>query len=312
MKAGNENLWVEKFRPDSIKNIILPRKYKIFFNKMIESKELQNLILCSNSPGTSKTTTAMALCKDIGADVLYKNMSKDRGIDVLRNEISRFANTKSFSGSRKVVILDEVCQATIDFQKGLKAFIEQYSKTCRFILTCNTISKVIPELHSRCKIFDYNWNLAEFKDEMRPKIIKRIESILKSYKVEYDISAIEIIVDKYFPDIRMMYNVCQQYSEMNGKIDKEILNFRQADDELVNLVLNKKFSAAMQYVIDKNIESSVLFRFFYDNVIYQLDKTKIGRAIICINEYQKSDAVVVDKQINIAAFLVEFIGEFIQ
>jgi len=310
-KKYDSNLWVEKFRPDSIKTAILPRKYRTFFNGLIKSGELNNLILYSKSPGSGKTVTAKALCNDINADMLYKNMSKDTGIDVLRDEISKFARTKSFGGNKKVVVLDEVCQSTINFQKGLKAFIEQYTNSCRFILTCNTLTKVIPELQSRCQVLHYDWSGEQIEKEIKPAVKKRLISILKKNEIEFDGSVIDKLINKFYPDIRKMFNVCQQYSEMNGKIDGDILAFKEIGDELIEFILNKKFTSARKYIIENNIQSEDFFKFCYERIVPQLDKSKKSRAIVMINEYQVSDYMAAIKEINVAAFLIEFISECI-
>jgi len=138
------SLWVEKYRPQKIDHAILPNEYRKFFNKIVKTGDIPNLLLYSSSPGTGKTTIAKALCIEAGVDYLYINASKDTGIDILRTTITKYASGKSLSGKKKVVILDEVDgSSATSFQAAVRAFIEEFHNSCRFILTCNYVNKII-------------------------------------------------------------------------------------------------------------------------------------------------------------------------
>lgn len=304
-KKFNKYIWVEKFRPQKVVDTLLPKQYKRIFNKYVKEGEIPNLLFYSVSPGVGKTTLAKALSYDINADVKYINASSKRGIDTLRDEIAYFASTKSFSGKPKIVIMDEADGTSRQLQDGLRAFTEEFHKVCRFIFTCNYITKIIEPLRSRCQEYDMNFSDKKTKEDMIPKVQKRIKGILKFQKVEYQDDVVDKIINMYFPDIRKMIQLCQQYSAINGVIDNNIFDYEKIDTEFYDYILSKNFGAARKYIIDKNYNHDELFTKLYREYVPMLKGKEQAEAIILIAEYMYKNAFVIDKEINFAAMLIE-------
>ena len=304
------SLFVEKYRPDQIKGIILPKSFRDFFSKLVEDKEIPNLMLFSASPGTGKTTIAKALSKEIGADYLYINTSLENGIDLLRSKVEKFATSMSYSGKKKIVIMDEFDGASISLQQALRATIEEFHQSCRFIFTCNYITKIIEPLKSRCQLFDFNMMTKEIQTEIKPQILKRLVAILKAEKIKgqpiiYDEAVLNKLIETFYPDIRRMINLIQQYTKQNGTVDSAIFDYEKVDTELYDLILNKKLTAARKYILDRNYNFSELYRAMFDNLIPLLPKEKRSGAILVIAEYMFRDATVLDKEINFTACILQ-------
>lgn len=308
-KQLSYTLWTEKYRPDVVSTMLLPNKYIKFFKELVKDGEVPNLLLYSSTPGTGKTSIAKALCNEIDADYLYINASSDNGIDTIREDVSRFASGKSLSGKKKIVIFDEGEQLSFPAQKAVLAMFEKYQNTCRFILTCNYVNKVIPAARSRFQEFDFNMNTKEIRDEMTPKVVKRIKQVLDFEKVEYSNDIIERLVEDLYPDIRKVYGVLQQYSKMNGIIDENIFKFESVDTELYQLILNKKFTAARQFVLDAGYNYDDLYSDLYKNLIPLVPEAdKRAQLILVIADYQYKSAFSNDKEIAFAALLIEVLN----
>ena len=162
----------------------------------------------------------------------------------------KVASRRKINGMKQIVILDECDGASAQLMKGLRSAIEEFHNSCRFILTCNNVNSIIPPLRSRCQEFNFNMNKEEFRNEMIPKVVKRVGLVLKSESIEFDQEAVDLLVKERYPDIRKIYGILQQYSKMNGLIDKNVLNFVDVDDKLYELVLTKKLTLARQYILD--------------------------------------------------------------
>ena len=312
-KRLSYTLWVEKYRPTRIQDVILPNAFRKFFSEIVAEKEVPNLLFYSSSPGVGKTTVAKAIAKEIDTDYIYINTSLENGIDVIRSRIEKFATSVSFSGQKKIVILDEFDGATINLQQALRATIEEFHQTCRFIFTCNYITKIIEPLKSRCQMFDFNLMEKEVQIEMRPKIVKRLCDILKHEKVKgvaiiYEEETVKKIVDTFYPDMRRMLNLLQQYTKQNGTVDSAIFDYEKVDDELYQLILNKKLTAARKFVIEKNYNFSELYRAMFDNLVPMLEKQQQSQAILIIADYMKWSTQVIDPEIHFTACILEIIG----
>ncbi len=217
----NEFLWVEKYRPRTLDDCILPADQKQIFKEMLTKGEIQNMLLCGGA-GMGKTTVARALCEELQTDYLIINGSEESGIDVLRTKIKQFASTVSFSGKPKVVILDEADYLNPNStQPALRAFIEEFSNNCRFILTCNFKNRVIPPLHSRCAVIEFKLPKSE-KPKIAAAFFRRVNDILGVEKIEADGKVVAKVIEKHFPDYRRVLNELQRYSS-TGKIDEGIL-----------------------------------------------------------------------------------------
>ena len=310
VKKYNKFLWVETFRPQTVKDILMPNNIKKQFIKMVKQKSIPNLLLYSSGPGVGKTTLAKALCKDLNADYKYINVSKDSGIDTLRVNIQKFASTKSFSGGQKIVIMDEFDGASKNLQQALRAAIEEFHKVCRFIFTCNYITQIIEPLKSRCQEFDMNYTDSNSLKELKPEIEKRITDILNFKKIEYDVDVIKKLIDVKYPDIRKTIQLCQQYSNTNGIIDNNIFNFEKLDEEFYDYLLKKQFNKARKYVIEKNYDYTEMYSNLYKEFIPKLEKSIQPQAILVIAQYQYWHTNVVDPEINFAACLIELMQTF--
>jgi DNA polymerase III delta prime subunit len=301
-----EFLWTERYRPKKIEDVILPIELKQTFQTFVDQKNIPNLIL-SGSAGVGKTTVARALLEQLGCDYIIINGSMNGNIDTLRNEILGFASTVSFSGGRKYVILDESDYLNPNStQPALRNFMEEFSKNCGFILTCNFKNKIIDPLHSRCSVIDFKISKKEMP-KLASQFMKRVSNILDENKIIYDKMVIATIIEKYFPDWRRVLNELQRYSA-TGAIDSGILaNFQDSTiANVINLCKDKKFDEVRKWVHENSdIEAANIFRSIYDHADKYFTKRSIPALIKMIANAQYKHAFVADPQINLMAFFVE-------
>ena len=308
-KSKSAYLWVEHFRPQKIDDAILPEKFKKFFKELIKDGEIPNLLLESSTPGSGKTSIAKAICAELNADYIYINISSENGIDTLRSQIKQFASTKSFTRRPKIVIMDEADGATPALQQGLRAFIEQFHQSCRFILTCNFVSKIIPALREgRMMEFNFNMKDTEFAVEMKPKMKKRLEQILKFKAVEYKSDVLEKVVEDNYPNMRKMICLLQKAASLNGAIDESIFNISDVDDELYDLILAKKFTEVRAYVTSHSYTYIDLYGKLMENLVPQLPKMVQAQAILYLAEYEYRTAFSTQPDLQFAACILELIG----
>ena len=305
-------LWVEKYRPRKISECILTEELKKTFTEFLNKKEIPNLLL-SGSPGTGKTTVARALCEELGCDYIIINGSDEgRHIDTVRNKIKNFASTVSLTedANHKVVIIDEADYMSAEsVQPALRNFIESFYNNCRFIFTCNYKNKILPALHSRCTVIDFKIVNGQ-RVKTATAFMKRIESILKDEKIEFDKKILAELIQKHYPDFRRTINELQRYS-VRGKIDSGIL-FSLSEvntKELVKSLKDKRFNDMRKWVVDNlDKEPSHLFRVIYDLLYQSLDTKSLPQAILVIAGYQYKAAFVADQEINMVACLTEIMA----
>ena len=305
-----EVLWVEKYRPRTVADCILPQELKKTFQGFIDSGTIPNLLL-TGTQGTGKTTVARAMCEQLGCDYIIINGSMNGGIDTLRNEIQQFASTMSFSGGRKMVILDEAdylnAQST---QPALRNFMEEFSRNCGFILTCNFKSRIIEPLHSRCSIVEFKIPPKE-KPVLAGEFYKRILNILSTEGIEYNKNVVGELITRHFPDWRRIINELQRYS-VSGKIDSGIL-VNLSDEhftQLVTILKDRRFNDMRKWVAESSdIDSSVLFRKIYDALNTIAKPVSIPQAILILADYQYKAAFVADQEINLVACLSQLMAE---
>jgi len=301
-----EFLWVERYRPQTIDDCILPMSLKKTFKDMVTKGEPQNLLL-SGTAGTGKTTVAKALCNDIGVDHIVINCSENGNIDTLRTDIRQFASTISLSESKKAVILDEFDYSNAQsIQPALRGAIEEFANNCRFIITCNYKSRIIEPIHSRCTCIDFSIPVAE-KPGIASKMLDRCVHILNEEGIKHDKKVLGQLILKHFPDFRRILNELQRYG-VSGTIDEGILsNFSEI--EIKNLMASMKakdFSGVRKWVVS-NMDASQteIFRKIYDNLYDNIPPSSIPESVLVLADYQYKSAFVADQEINMVACLVE-------
>ncbi len=300
-------LWVERYRPQTVEECILPERLKTTFQEYVNQKEIPNLLLTGGA-GVGKTTIAKAMCNEIGCDYMILNGSDENGVDTIRVKIKNYASSMSFTGGRKVIILDEADYLTPSAQAILRNAIEEFAVNCSFIFTCNFKSRIIEPLHSRCAVIDFRLVNGE-KAKMASAFFKRITHILDTEKVEYDEKVIAELIKKHFPDFRRAINELQRYSQL-GKIDVGILS--QIGDisisQIVKHLKEKDFTSVRKWAATTDIDSTTFFRKLYD-ALYDIAKPQsIPQAVIIIADYQYKQAFVADQEINLVACLTELMA----
>lgn len=310
---NDEFLFVEKYRPKTVSECILPEHIKKTFQEYVNKKEIPNLILVSSMPGTGKTSSARALCEQVGCDYLFLNGSSENGIDTFRNKITNYASSVSLSGGKKVIIIDEADFLTPNVFAALRAGIETFSKNCTFILTGNHKDKFPVAIQSRCSVINFNLQKEE-KKKLITQFFKRVCNILDLEKIEYEKETVAAFVNKWYPDNRRILNELQRYS-VNGKIDSGILS--QVGDlqlkDLIKSLKTKDFVGVRSWVVD-NIDAGAdtIFRKIYDGLYDILKPSSIPQVVLIIAKYQYQMAFVADPEPTMLAFFTEIMidGEF--
>jgi DNA polymerase III delta prime subunit len=300
-------LWVEKYRPQTIDDCILPEHLKKTFKDYVAQGELPHMLLCGTA-GVGKTTIAKALCNEIGAEYIVLNGSDTGGhIDTLRDLVKGFATSVSLTDAKKVIIMDEAdyMQAN-STQPALRNYMEEFSANCRFIFTCNYKQKIIEPLHSRCAVIEFKIDTTD-KAKIAAAFYRRAVDILTAEQVEFDSKVVAELITKHFPDWRRVLNELQRYS-VSGKIDTGILvNLSQESyGELIKMLKAKDYPATRKWVGKNNdIDTVELFRELYDSANEKMDPSTIPNLVLILAEYQYKAAFVADHELNIMAALTE-------
>ena len=308
----DEFLWVEKYRPKTIEDCILPENIKKTFRDFLNRGEVPNLLL-SGPAGCGKTTVAKALCNELGVDYYVINGSDEgRFLDTVRNNAKNFASTVSLSSEakHKVIIIDEADNTTPDVQLLLRASIEEFSGNCRFIFTCNYKNKIIEPLHSRCAVIDFGIK-GKQKQEIATCFFKRLNWILDNERIQSDKKVTAELIHKHFPDWRRVLNECQRYS-VSGKIDSGILaHFSDVKvNDLVKNLKEKNFPEVRKWCVNNlDNDPAMLLRRIYDSLSNSLVPSSIPPAVLILAKYQYQIAFIADQEINMLACLTEIMVE---
>lgn len=302
-------LWVEKYRPKTIEDCILPKQLKDTFQQIVDSGELPNLMF-TGTAGLGKTTVARALCEQLGIDYIVINGSEEGNIDTLRTKIRQFASTVSLTGGYKCVILDEADylnpQST---QPALRGFIEEFANNCRFILTCNFKNRIIEPLHSRCGVIDFKFD-KKILANLCGQFMNRLKFILTQENVLFGEAVLAELIMKHAPDWRRVLNEAQRYS-IGGSIDEGILvslNDKSIKD-LMSALKAKNFKSMREWVVNNiDTEPHAIFRKVYDNLNEHLQPQSIPQVILILADYQYKNAFVADHELNVVACMTEIMA----
>lgn len=308
----SKKLWVEKYRPSTVADCILPERVKSALTGFINSSEFPSLML-SGSAGIGKTTVAKAICNQLQLDYILINASNERGIDVLRNQISQFATSVSFGdGKFKVVILDEFDYATPNLQTALRSYMEEVSVNCRFIITCNYKNKIIDPIHSRCAVID----LDPIKDEgknLKASFMKRLVDILKEEGVLFEPKGVVSLVTKHYPDYRRTLNEAQRLATIGSSITEENVASSSVGDvsveNLIGFLKARDFTGTRNWVsTNSGMDYNATYRKLYDGLILKLQPSSIPQAIVVLADYQFKGVTTPDPELNFMASCMELMG----
>src|SRR6056300_88352 len=304
---SSDFLWVEKYRPKSISDVVLPQTLKQTFQKIVDSKELPNMLF-TGTAGLGKTTVARALCNELGCDYILINASESGNIDTLRTKIKQLASTVSLQGGYKVVILDEAdylnAQST---QPALRGFIEEFANNCRFILTCNFKNRIIEPLHSRCGVYEFNTTKKDLAG-LAFQFMKRIETILETESVSYDQKSVADLIMKFAPDWRRILNELQRHS-MVGTIGDSSSNISSSYSDLIDHLKAKDFKKMRSWVAQNvDADATAIFRAIYDRMVEKIKPQSVPQTVLILADYQYKNAFVADHELNIVACMTELMA----
>jgi DNA polymerase III delta prime subunit len=306
-------LWVERWSPETVDDLILTKNVKDFFLNVVKEGQLNQNLILQGSQGCGKTQTIKTLCKITGQDVLFLNGSSEgRYLDTIRNQVINFGTTVSmFNDKKKVVFFDEFDGSTNDVMLCLRGVIEQLHNNVCFIFTCNNLNKIIDPIQSRCIVLKYTPILKQEKPQMMSDVFNRVSYILERENIKYNKKVILELVKNYFPDTRQLLNVLQRYS-VGGEIDSGILvSFSDVSvNELVKHLGEKNFTEVRKWVVSNlDNDASLILRRVYDACYDVLVPASIPAAVLVIAKYQYQCCFVSDQEINLLAALTELMCE---
>ena len=304
MNEIKHSLWVEKYRPTTMDTYIGNEHLKSKVSLYLESGDLPHLLLYGRA-GTGKTTLAKLLVNNIDCDYLYINASDENSVEVVRDKVKNFASTLGFQ-EMKVIILDECDYITPNAQAALRNLMETFSKNCRFILTCNYVERIIDPIQSRCQSF-------QIIPPDRKQVAQHLSNILDNENIKYELDNIVTIVNGGYPDIRRVINGAQRQVVNNELvIDKSSIIQNDYKNQVLEILKTQdkknSFKNIRQLLADSKVtDFSDLFRLLFDTVD-KWGRGHIAECILILSKYQQSDAIVVDKEINVMAMFTEIIG----
>lgn len=305
----DEFLFVEKYRPTNVGETILPSDLKQTFQSIVDGEELPNMLF-SGTAGTGKTTVARAMCEQLGLDYIIINGSEEGNIDTLRGKIKQFASSVSLQGGYKVVILDEADylnpQST---QPALRGFIEEFSKNCRFILTCNFKNRVIEPLHSRCSNYEFNFS-KKVMQQLCGQFMERAQVILNKEEISFNNDTLAQLIMKHAPDWRRVLNELQRYS-ISGQLETVaiITDINDNYNVLFRSLKSKDFKKMRGWVVNNmDVEPASIFRGIYDAMYEFVQPQSIPQLVLILADYQYKNSFVADHELNLVACMTEIMA----
>lgn len=297
-----KSVWFEKYKPHIIDDLIIPSAIKDKLKIYVQTQDLPNIGLFSSNPGTGKSSTAHTIIKEINGEAKWINASMEKGIDVLRGTIAKFASQTSFDDKIKVVVMDEFDHFSKDGQAAFRGFIDEFSGNCRFIFTGNYKEKIIEPLLDRLEVYDFN---VFPKEEMVKPVFERLKFILDNEKIQYEPKSLVPIINTYYPRIRSMVGALQKYSK-DG-----VLNVSESELDDVNVfdnvmkLVNPNTYTDMISVINTLNGPDNMYTFLYNNAGKYFKPASYPNVVLIIAKYQHMSGSVRDKNLNLAAALTE-------
>lgn len=300
--SKEHSLFVERYRPSTLDTYVGNEHFKTIISTYLKQNDIPNLIFYGQAGG-GKTTLAKLIVNNLDCDYLYINASDERGIETIRDKVSGFASVASFK-SIKVVILDEADFLTIQAQASLRNIIETFSRTTRFIMTCNFVERIIDPLQSRCQVI-------KIFPPSKVEVAKHLAWILEKEDISYTPDDIKTIVNQYYPDLRKCINAIQLNSRDKAlKLDNTILVSSNYIEKVIEELKKPKsyFNTIRQIIADANVEDyEELFRTLYEKAS-EYAPNKEGTVAMLINDHQYKANFRIDKEINTMSLIQNLIN----
>ncbi len=299
---SSKSVWYERYKPACIDDLVIPQEIKTKLQTYVKTQDIPNIGLFSSNPGTGKSSTAHAIIKEIGGEALWINASMEKGIDVLRGKVGKFASQSSFDDNIKIVVMDEFDHFSKDGQAAFRGFIDEFSANCRFIFTGNYKEKIIQPLLDRLEVYDFN---AFSKEEMVKPIFERLKFILENEKVQYDPKALVPVINTYYPRIRSMVGALQKFSKDGVfKVSESELDDVNVFDKVMQWVNPSSYTEMITEVNKLNGPDN-MYTYLYNNAAKYFAPQNYPNVVLIIAKYQHMSDSVRDKNLNLAACLTE-------
>lgn len=304
---NTQYMLVEKYRPQTINDIILPEEFITQIREWVQNEHVPNMLLSSGQPGLGKSTLTHVLSNELDSEVLFINASLENGIDILRSKISDFAHTCSFDGGPKIVILDEADHITPNAQAAFRGFLDSFSKNCSFIFTCNYKDKIIEPLQDRLVKFDFDEIFQNNKSEIGKKSIGRLKFILDNEGIEYDSNDLKQILLNLYPGLRDMIMYIQN-NTVNNVL--KISNNLQKSVQYKSIIkrINDNDFTNMKKDVSNLTNPDSIYTWLWNNLDDIIDSKSQPRVILIIAKYQFQSASSIDKTLNASAMCTELMS----